>query len=141
MDFTGSFITAALPNDCGVTGVRPEIRVSSTRLRMRCCSLSSLQEFQRAAAFCKMPSFSTAPIGPLELLAQACVPAKEKRVVMKSDVKNSATATTVAPQKLNPVRRLFERSDPSIPPPGIAPRSWGKCQRERREGSDSKSSA
>src|SRR5580693_6382033 len=141
MDFAGSFNKGELPKDCGVTGFRPEIRVSSTRRRMRSCSRSSLQEFQRAAAFCKIPSFSTAASGPLELLAQACVPAKENRVVMNREVKNSATATTVAPQKLNPVRRLFERSDPSIPPGGIAPRSWGKCQSERREGSESSRSA
>ncbi len=114
----GSFVTAAVPNDCGATGFRPEIRVSSTRRRIRSCSRSSRHECQRAAAFCRIPSLSTAPIGPFGPVAQACVPANENLVAINNAVKKAPRRPAVAPQKLNPVSKLLEISDPSIPPGG-----------------------
>src|ERR1700686_1297420 len=88
-----------------------------------------------------MPNFSTLPSGPLELLAQACAPENEKRVVINSAVIKTARATRLAPHKLNPVSSPLETRLPSKPPGGTAPRISGKCHSDKSEGSASKSSA
>ena len=94
-----------------------------------------LRDFSRLIAQSEksyIPRRSTAPIGPLGLVAQACVPANEKLVVRTKDVKKSATATSSAPQKLKPASKPPEMSAPANPPGGIAPRTSGKWQSASR---------
>src|SRR5260370_12305656 len=135
----GSFRSSAFPNNCGGTDLLPDKRDSSTRRRRRCCSRSSRQACQRAWAFCKIPSFSTFPIGPFGPLAHACSPEKENRVVINRAVTSSATATRFPPHRLNPVRSPLDRSSPSNPPGSTAPRTSQTCHRESSVGSESSS--
>ena len=127
-----SFNTSAFPINCGATGFLPERRDSSTRRRMRRCSRSSRQACQRAWAFCRIPSFSTFPIGPFGPLAQACAPAKENRVVMKIATTSKAGATRYAP-RFRLASNPLETSAPTKPPAGMAPRIAG--MKDRRETS------
>ncbi len=136
-----SLKAVSVPTACGDTGFRPERRVSASRLRSRSCSRVPRHARQRACTFCRMPSFSTAPMGPFGPLAQACAPEKENLVVMNKAVNKSATATRFAPMGLKPVRKPPETNVPSIPPGGTVPRTSGKCHNVSSDGSASNKSA
>ena len=136
MVFAVSTGTAALP-----TGLRPSRRLASTLRRMRSCSRRARQSCHFACAFCRMPNFPTAPIGPRGPLAHACVPLNEKLVVRKVAVIKSAIVTITAPHVLKPASSALASNLPSIPPAGIAPRTSGKGIRANKEGRETSNNA
>ena len=100
---------------------------------MRLCSRSSCHARQRACTFCKIPSLCAAPIGPVELIAHACVLPNEKLVVKNSAVTKMAPATMYAPL-FSVAKSIPAINVPATPPAGIAPRTSGKGIIVNKEG-------